>query len=125
MKNYMFQSKGGALVFVGLTLASAVALVGTEGEDGALTSATSQIEEQGEQFRGQAEAAANPDPDPDPIMVDAEEEGEFSSDADLVLDPTGFEPVGMEPSPDANDSEIVEVVEEPASEETAVEASAE
>lgn len=121
MKNYMFQSKGGALVFVGLTLASAVALVGTEGEDGALTSATSQIEEQGQQFRGQAEAAANPDT----IMVDAEEEGEFSSDADLVLDPTGFEPVGMEPSPDANDSEVVEVVEEPAIEETAVEASAE
>ncbi|UIP07099.1 hypothetical protein LY632_01475 [Erythrobacter sp. SDW2] len=125
MKNYMFQSKGGALVFVGLTLASVAALVGTEDEDGALTSATSQIEEQGEQFRSQADAAANPDPDPDPVMVEVENEGEFSSDADLVLDPIGFEPVGMEPSPDANDSEVVEVIEEPASEEAIVEQSAE
>jgi hypothetical protein len=116
MKNYMFQSKGGALVFAALTLASVAALVGTGEGDGALTAATSQIEQQGEQFRNQADAAANPDPDPDPIEIEEEDPGAFSSDDELVLDPVGFEPVGMEPSPDSNDSEVIAVVEEPAGE---------
>jgi hypothetical protein len=113
MKNYMFQSKGGALVFAALTLASVAALVGTGDGDGALTAATSQIEQRGAQFRNQADAAANPDPDPEPIEVEEEDPGVFSSDDELVLDPVGFEPVGMEPSPEANESEVVEVVEEP------------
>lgn len=116
MKNYMFQSKGGALIFVVLTLASVAALVGTEDGEGALTSATSQIQEQGEQFRNQADAVGNPDADSETVVEEVEEAGTFASDSELILDPTGFDPVGMEPSPEANDSEVVAVIEEPAAE---------
>lgn len=109
MKGYMFQSRTGALLFVGITLIGVASLVGTEGEGGTLKAATAQIEQQGAELRGQAEAMANPDPDPDPIMVDAEPE--FVEDEDLVLNPTGIDPTPMEPNPEANDHEEVVVVE--------------
>lgn len=113
MKGYMFQSKTGALFFVVITLFGVASLVGTAEEDGALTSATSQIEQQGAQLRGQADKMANPDPDPEPNVVEAEEEdgAAFASDEELILDPVGIDPTPMEPNPEANDSQEVELDE--------------
>ena len=112
MKGYMFQNKTGAIVFAALTLFGVATLVGTEEEDGALTSATQQLQQQGAQLRGETDAMAVPDQDPEPVVVEEDEEAAtFATDEELVLDPTGIEPVGMEPSPDANISEEVELVE--------------
>ncbi len=43
MRGYMFRNRWGALLFVGLTLASVTTLVGTEKNDGALQQAADQI----------------------------------------------------------------------------------
>lgn len=107
----MFQNKTGAIVFAALTLFGVATLVGTEEEDGALTSATQQLQQQGAQLRGETGELAVPDQDPEPVVVEDEEAATFATDEELVLDPTGIEPVGMEPSPDANISEEVELVE--------------
>lgn len=111
MKNYLFQSKTGAIIFVVSTLFGVATLVGTEDEEGALGVATDQIEQQSAELRGQADEMANPDPDPEPIMIEADEGGEFASDEELVLDPSGIEPFGMEPNPESNESEEVEIAE--------------
>lgn len=107
----MFQSRGGALFFVGITLVGVAGLVGTEDTDGAIASATAQFEQQGEEFREQAEAMSNP-PEPIPTVVAEpepvpEEEVEFATDEDLVVDPVGFDPTPVIEDP--TEGEVVEV----------------
>jgi hypothetical protein len=111
MKGYMFQSKAGALLFVIVTLIGVAALVGTEEEDGALISAAERIERQGAELN---DARTDPASDSGPetiVVVEEEEEPSFASDDELILDPTGLEPVGMEPNPVANVAEEVVLVE--------------
>ena len=105
----MFQSRGGALFFVGLTLVSAATLVGTEEGDGALADATAQIEQQRSDFvektKDIAGTPANTPPPPSvaaaastaistpaPEPEAADVITEFVPDEELIVDPSGFDP---------------------------------
>ncbi|WP_284123702.1 hypothetical protein [Parerythrobacter aestuarii] len=107
----MFQSRGGALFFVGLTLVGVAGLVGTEETDGAIASATAQFEQQGEDFREQAEAMSNPGEPVPVVATEAEpappEDLEFASDEDLIVDPTGIDPTPVIEDP--AEGEVLEV----------------
>lgn len=92
----MFQSRGGALAFAGITLMGVAGLVGTEDDDGALADSIAQIEQQGAEFReqtAQLQETAPPQQAPSPAPpAEAEVVTKFASDEDLIVDPTGFDP---------------------------------
>lgn len=109
----MFQSRGGAVFFVGATLFGAAMLVGTENEDGTLAVATAQIEQQRADFIAEAEALNSPQQpearasgqqESEPLPADTE----FSSPEDLIVDPTGFDPTPVIDDPAAGEVVIVE-----------------
>ncbi|WP_435418915.1 hypothetical protein WAB17_05000 [Parerythrobacter aurantius] len=109
MKGYMFQSKTGALFFVAVTMFGVASLVGTGKEDGALTAATKQIQQQGVQFRAEADGVANPAP-PSPQAAPsapADKPTGFTPPQDLVLDPAGLDPAGIDPTPKGGDAEEI------------------
>ena len=97
----MFQSRTGALAFVGLTLIGAATMVGSEDEAGTIETATSEMFEQRKAFDAQAEAMGTPDPSPVLQVVDASSNAEPvpAEDAALVLDPKGFDPTPILPEP--------------------------
>ena len=100
MRGYMFRNRWFALLFVAVTAAGAASLVGTEDDGGTIADATDQITQQRAQFeRDAAEIAAPSKPEPateaDPLLEQSYDDDvviEFTSDEDLVLDPSGVDP---------------------------------
>lgn len=97
----MFQSRTGALAFVGLTLIGAAAMVGSEDQAGTIETATSEIFEQRKAFDAQAEAMGTPDPSPVLQVVEASSSAAPvpAENAALVLDPKGIDPTPIVPEP--------------------------
>lgn len=106
----MFQNRWGALFFVGLTMVGAAALVGTEEESGTLIEAAEQIEQQRAEFDDQAQAFSAP-VEPAPVTAPLPEEPEmveFTSQEDLVIDPSGFDPTPVMQDPAAGEVILVQ-----------------
>lgn len=105
MKGYMFQNRWGALLFVGLTLIGAASLVGTEDNEGTLAEAAAQLEQQGADYREHAEGFSQADPAGDASTDVAQhdladtEVVEFTSEDELVVDPSGIDPTPIIDNP--------------------------
>lgn len=91
MRGYMFRNRWGALLFVGLVLASVTRLVGTGNGDGALDAAREQIVEQGPPVEA---LVAESVPPGEPLPT------EFTPDEELIDPGTGEDPTPIDPQPD-------------------------
>ena len=96
MRDYMFRNRWGALLFVGLTVAGALTLVGTDKDAGALQQATERLaqnQQQAEQFvkdqqRVQETVATQGEPSQPAVMAATDEE---------LIDPaTGIDPTPVD-----------------------------
>ncbi len=95
MRNYMFKSRWGALLFVCLIAFGAANLIGSSEEDGVLLQATAKIAKDQDEFGQLSDMpdSTGPAPDsawgtePDDTSVDG-----FADDADLINDARGFDP---------------------------------
>ena len=89
MRGYMFRNRWFALLFVGMVLAGAANIVGTEGSGGALDAAREQYA--GEQAQTQVLATDHePAADANDVLL------EFTPDEELIDPATGYDPTPVD-----------------------------
>lgn len=101
MRAYMFRNRWGALLFVAITLAGVVTLVGTEKSKGSLQEASAQISAQ----RAQAAAFSNSEPS----RTEIEAAVVPIEDQELIDPATGIDPVPIDDFHDPFTGEETEV----------------
>jgi hypothetical protein len=86
MHQLLFRNRFNALIFVALILFSVPVLVGTEGERGAIETATQQLGAEPQANAATARGPAQAAPEPAPT--------EFTPDEELIDDTAGLDPSG-------------------------------
>ncbi len=112
MLGQVFRSRWGALIIVMIFAASAAALIGTEGNSGALLNAADGIARQQAEMDEQIRlAGGKPDAEPrhERVMMDFTPEDELVDDAQGI-DPTPVEEEPIEPDVIAQDDDVVIVL---------------